>query len=252
MTQENRPFIGINLDLLAGGKNRQGSYRLAAGYCDAILSAGGLPVPVPACSRESDLDTYLDMLSGFVLTGGADMDPRRNGQCMHPSVRLLASQREESDRKLVKKLLARKMPVLGIGLGMQQINVALGGSLYLHLPEEMPKSMPHLDNSDDFHRHLALIKPGTLLEEIYGGEELLVNSSHHQGVKTLGNNLRVCATAPDGVIEAIETVEVGWYFVGVQWHPEADSATALDKQLFENFLQASAALSLSPPLEIAV
>ena len=116
----------------------------------------------------------------------------------------MAERRETNDRILVRCLLKRQLPLLAIGLGMQQLNVALGGTLYMHLPEDKPRSMPHTNRDGEGpHRHLVLLEPGTRLEEIYGGEELLVNSEHHQAVREVAEGMRICATAPDTVIEAI-------------------------------------------------
>jgi putative glutamine amidotransferase len=81
------------------------------------------------------------------------------------------------------------------------------------------------------------MKPGSRLEEIYGGDELLVNSNHHQGVNKVGTRFRVAATAPDGVIEALEALDPNWFCIAIQWHPEADQSSALDAQLFECFVQ---------------
>src|SRR5262249_47402683 len=156
-------------------------------------------------------------------------------QAPHPSVQAMAEKREESDRVLIGRAIARKMPMLAIGVGMQQLNVLCGGNLYVHLPEDFPRCMPHKDMSGEPHRHAVILKKKTRLEEIYGEGEVLVNSSHHQAVRQVGSGLRVSATAPDGVVEAIEATDADWFCIGVQWHPEAPSASALDMQLFESF-----------------
>jgi putative glutamine amidotransferase len=161
----------------------------------------------------------------------------------------MAERRDDSDRALIRRLLDRQMPLLGIGLGMQQLNVALGGSLFLHLPEECPRALPHKDPTGYPHRHTVLLEPGTRLEEIYGGGEIRVNSGHHQAVRQIGRGLRISALAPDGVIEAIEAVDPNWFCVGVQWHPESETASALDMQLFECFIQAC--LRQAQPLQLA-
>jgi putative glutamine amidotransferase len=238
MPKQPRPFIGVNADLVPAGKQSAALVRLHLGYLDAVVAAGGLPVVVPPCSREMESDPWLERLDGFVLSGGADLDPRQHGLPTHPAVQLLPDRRDDSDRRLVRRLLDRRLPILGVGLGMQQLNVACGGTLYLHLPEDLPRSMPHRDPTGLPHRHTAKIVPGTRIEEIYGGEEIRVNSCHHQAVRALGKGFRAAAVAPDGVVEAIETTDPEWFCIGVQWHPEADTATALDLQLFECFVQA--------------
>jgi putative glutamine amidotransferase len=249
MMQHTRPFIGINADFVPATKVTGAHARLNAGYFDAVWAAGGFPVIIPPLGKDVELDALLDQLAGVVLTGGLDLDPKRQGLPSHPAVQPMAERREESDRLLVRRLLERQIPVLAIALGMQQLNVACGGTLYLHLPEEQPRALPHKDPSGGPHRHAVLLEPNTRLDEIYGGGEIRVNSSHHQAVRQVGANLRVSALAPDGIIEAIETVDPSWFCVGVQWHPESDTASALDMQLFECFVQAC--LRQAQPLPMA-
>lgn len=235
-----RPLIGINTDYLAP-KNATPYLRLNAGYIDAIVAGGGIPVLLPPLRKDNvaEIDALLDTVAGVILTGGADMDPRRNGQAMTAAVMPMAARREDADRHLLARIFERKTPVLGIGLGMQQLNVFAGGTLQLHLPVDNPKAMPHYDQTGAPHRHMVLIEPNTRLDEIYGTQELRVNSTHHQAVNQLGKKMRVAAKAPDGVIEAIEATDPNWFCVGVQWHPEADTASALDGQIFECFIQAA-------------
>ena len=112
--------------------------------------------------------------------------------------------RESADRMLIKLVQQRRLPVLGIGLGMQQLNVVNGGGIYLHLPEDMPRCIPHRDPQGGVHRHTVIMEPGTRMEEIYGPGEIRVNSYHHQGIRKLAPIFRVAAVAPDGLIEAFE------------------------------------------------
>jgi putative glutamine amidotransferase len=248
MAHQTRPFVGINADLAAAGKNSAAFLRLHLGYVDAVATAGGLPLVLPPLGKEANLDPFLDRLDGFVL-GGAhlDLDPRRWGMASHNAVQPVAERRDDSDRALVRRLVERRLPLLAIGLGMQQLNVVCGGSLYLHLPEDLPRCLPHRDPTGAPHRHTILIEPGTRTEEIYGAGEIRVNSAHHQAVRQVGAGLRAAARAPDGVIEAIEATDSAWFCVGVQWHPESETASALDLQLFECFVQACARQSPSLP-----
>lgn len=238
MAPSTRPWIGINSDFIPAGKHGIAQSRVNAGYFDAVLSAGGLPIILPPLAKGREIDAFLDRLDGMVLTGGLDLDPCRLGQPSHASIQPMAHRREENDRLLVQRIVAREVPVLAIGVGMQMLNQVCGGSLYLHIPEDLPRALPHKDSSDGPHRHLVLIEPDTRLDEIYGGGEMRVNSDHHQSVRLVGAGLRVAARAPDGVIEAIEATDPNWFCVGVQWHPESGTATALDLQLFESFIQA--------------
>lgn len=244
-----RPFIGINADFIAATKSTAACTRLVIGYADAVFHAKGIPVILPPYSKELDLDALLDRLDGIVLTGGLDLDPRRAGQPTHPSVQPMPERREAADRRLLDEVMSRQMPLLAIGVGMQMLNVVSGGSLFLHLPEEQPKALPHFDPSGGPHRHTVLLEPNSKIDEIYGGGELRVNSGHHQAVKALAPNMRVGALAPDGIIEAIEAIDSDWFCIGVQWHPESDTASALDMQLFECFVQA--AVRNSQPLQLA-
>ena len=238
MAHHTRPLIGINADFAPAGKTAPAQIRLHTGYCDAVLAAGGLPVVMPLLGKEAEINDFLDRVDGFLLTGGLDLDPKRQGMPTHPSVQPMPERREEHDRLLVRRLLARQVPVLGVGVGMHQINVALGGSLFLHLPEEQPRCMPHFDPScHGPHRHAILLQPNTRLDEIYGGGELRVNSNHHQAVRTVAGKMRVSALAPDGVIEAIEDPRLR-FCVGVQWHPENFWRTGEFRPLFERFLEA--------------
>lgn len=236
-----RPLIGINMDVQME-RGTTSHLRLNLGYLDAVWAAGGMPVLIPPLPKDGlgALDGLLERLNGVVLTGGADMDPRRNGQSLTAAVRPMAERREEVDRYLLAWIFQRKLPVLGIGVGMQQLNVYAGGSLFLHLPQDNPRAMPHYDHTGALHRHMVLIEPNTRLQDIYGTLEVRVNSMHHQAVHQLGRRMRVAARAPDGVVEAIESTDPNWFCVGVQWHPEDSSASALDMQIFECFVQAAA------------
>src|SRR5262245_56459363 len=137
-----RPLIGINMDFVPAGKMNGAQLRLHAGYADAIYASGGMPLFLPPVSKDHDLTAFLDRLDGFLLAGGPlDMDPKRLGMEPHPAVQAMPPKREDFDRVLCRYIADRKMPVLAIALGMQELNVVCGGSIIMHLPEEMPKAL---------------------------------------------------------------------------------------------------------------
>jgi putative glutamine amidotransferase len=231
-----KPLIGLNADYRSGKKDAPAFTYVAAGYYDSIVAAGGIPVVLPPVADEEDLEQILDRLDGMVLVGGADLDPRRDGFMLHPSVRTMETRREDFDRMLVRLVADRRMPLLAIGVGMQLLNVSQGGNLFLHVPEDMPKSLPHKDPLDPAHRHGLEVVAGTIMERVYGEGEIRVNSMHHMACDAIAQGFMVSARCPDGIVESIESVRDDWFAIGTQFHPEADSASALDVRIFEEFI----------------
>ncbi|ADV64147.1 peptidase C26 [Isosphaera pallida ATCC 43644] len=235
-----RPLIGINTDFRSLGRGTSGVSQVHSGYYDCILTAGGIPILIPPISKDYELFPLLDKLDGLVLTGGDDLDPRRMGLPPHRSVKVMAERREACDRLLCKYAADHKLPVVGIGLGLQEMNVCYGGNNYLHLPEDLPKSLPHYDPHGAEHRHIVEMLPHTKMFELYGEGEICVVSAHHQGVRRVAPGFRPSAVAPDGLIEAIESKDASWFAIGVQWHAENQGHLSLDMQLFEAFVEAAA------------
>jgi putative glutamine amidotransferase len=231
-----KPLIGLNADYRPAKKDSPAFTFVTAGYYDCIIAVGGIPVILPPHADEDDLDRVLELLDGIVLVGGADLDPRRDGFMLHPNVRAMDQRREEFDRLLVRLVAHRRLPVFGIGAGMQLINVSQGGNLYLHIPEDLPKAIPHKDTMDAAHRHGLEVVPGTLMERVFGDGEIRVNSMHHMAIDELAPGLVISARSPDGVIEAFEGTMDDWWILGTQFHPEADSASALDVRIFEEWV----------------
>ncbi len=231
-----KPLIGLNADYRSAKKDSPAFTFVTAGYYDCITAVGGIPVILPPVVEEDDLDRVLDTLDAVVMVGGGDLDPRNDGFMMHPSIRPMDPRREQFDRMLVRQVAQRRLPVFGIGSGMQLINVSQGGNLHLHIPEDLPKSIPHRDAMDAAHRHGLEVVPGTLMERVFGDGEIRVNSMHHMAIDELAPGLIVSARSPDGVVEAFESAMDDWWILGTQFHPEADSASALDVHIFEEWV----------------
>jgi putative glutamine amidotransferase len=234
---QTKPLIGLNADYRAAKKDAPAFSYVCAGYFDAIVKTGGVPIVIPPLEDQADLDRIFDLLDGLVMIGGADLDPRRDGFMLHPSVRLLDQRRESFDRRLVRMASDRRLPLFGIGVGMQLLNVSEGGNLFLHIPEDMPKALPHRDSLDPAHRHALEVVPGTLMERVYGEGEIRVNSTHHMAIDEVAPGFAVTARCPDGVVEAIESIRSDWFAFGTQFHPESESASALDMRIFEEFIE---------------
>jgi len=231
-----KPLIGLNADYRASKKDAPAFSYVAAGYYDSISAVGGVPVVMPPVAEAEDLARVLDQLDGVVLVGGADLDPRNDGYMLHPSLRLMDARREAFDRMLARQVAKRRIPVFGIGSGMQLLNITQGGNLHLHIPEDLPKAIPHADSLDPAHRHGLEVVPGTLMERVFGDGEIRVNSMHHMAIDELATEFMVTARSPDGVIEAFESKTDERWVLGTQFHPEADSASALDVRIFEEWV----------------
>jgi len=231
-----KPLIGLNADYRPSRKEGPALSYVPAGYYNCILASGGIPLILPPIEDAADLERVLGLLDGFVLVGGGDLDPRRDGFQMHSSVRPMDPRREDFDRLLIGQIADRRLPVFGVGGGMQLLNLSQGGSLMLHIAEELPAAIPHKDPHDPEHRHGLEVVFGTLMERVYGDGEIRVNSMHHQAVDDVAAGFQATARCPDGVIEAIESTQEDWWAMGTQFHPEAESASALDVRIFEEFL----------------
>lgn len=248
-----KPVIGLNGDFRPARKEAGALSWFNSGYYDCVLASkietagnnkarncpGGLPVLIPPYTEKSDIEAALDMLDGLVL-GGCHLDLSLEGLGMdaHPSNRPMPIRREEFDRRLCELAVARRMPILAIGSGMQLLNTVCGGTLFRHLPEDIPRCLQHRDPVEPNLRHLIELAPGTLMFDIYGPGEIRVNSQHHMAVDQLAPCFRMSAQTPDGVLEAYESNDADWFALGVQWHPESDTASRLDMQVFEAFVQA--------------
>ncbi len=231
-----KPLIGLNADYRGPKQDTPAYSFVSSEYCDAVQKAGGVPVILPPCDDEADVAAVLERLDGILFVGGADLDPRRDGWMLHPTVKLQDPRRETFDRMLMRVVSEQRLPVLAIGSGMQLLNVSQGGNLLLHIPEDLPTALPHRDPLDPAHRHTLEIVAGSLIDRVYGDGELRVNSRHHMAVDEVAPGFEVTARCPDGVIEAIESAMPDWFAVGTQFHPEADTASALDTRIFEEFI----------------
>jgi putative glutamine amidotransferase len=234
-----QPVIGLTLDHEPpGGYSKTHPwYALRENYCEAVAQAGGLSVLLP--HEPERANDYLALLGGLIVTGGAfDVDPAIFGATTKHETVSLKARRTEFELAICKAALAKNMPVLGICGGEQLLNVALGGTLIQHIPDEIKNALPHEQpNPRTQPGHTVAITPNTLLRRVTQLAEMPVNSAHHQAVKDAAPGLVVDAVAPDGVIEGIEDPKRR-FVLGVQWHPEYRLSEG-DTRIFAAFIEAA-------------
>lgn len=211
---------------------------VAGDYVASIEKAGGIPLLIPQTYNFEDLKPLLDLCDGVLVSGGHDVDPRRYGQRNLYSGEI-ALERDEQDLFVTRYIADNTdKPILGICRGIQIINVAFGGTLWQDI-EKQCGAYHHF--GDSYPRnvgwHSNKLKPGSKLAEIFGKEEIMTNSFHHQAVAEPGEGITITSYSEEGVAEGIELA--GHKFVvAVQWHPEMMYDSEEQQKLFNAFVDA--------------
>jgi putative glutamine amidotransferase len=205
------------------------AFLLNRSYIDAIQAAGGLALMIPPDPEaERNPDEVLDVLDGLILAGGADIDPATYGEEAHPMTKGTWPQRDTFEVALARRALERDIPLLGICRGMQLMNIARGGTLKQHLPEDFGhEDHRRVPGSFDGADHDVRLAEGSLAARAAGEVDHPTKSHHHQGIADLGEGLVETGwSALDELPEAIEDPDRR-FALGVQWHPEADPDSPL-------------------------
>lgn len=212
-------------------------------YLEALWRAGGdEAVVAPRLMTEADAVAYLSRFDGLILVGGGDVDPARFGQDRHPKTYGVFEASDSLEIALAKAALELRIPSLFICRGMQILNVALGGTLLQHIPEDASYG----DHGQPGHGnalHAVDVVPGSLLAKTQGGRDRIADcwSYHHQAVDQLGQGLTVSARSSDGAIEGVELNDPGQWAVAIQWHPERTAASDPAQQaLFDELVRQAA------------
>ena len=243
-----RPLIGISTQTLQAidgiPEGLPQSVVMNQRYYQATASAGAATVLIPLLDDIESLRAIYDRMDGILIPGGVDIDPTAFGETPHERLGRIDPARDRVELQLVKWAVEDHKPVLGLCRGLQVINVALGGTLYQDLEAQYPNALkhdyfPNYGFERDYLAHEVALAPGSRLAHAMAASSIPVNSMHHQGIKELGRSLAPSATAPDGLIEAIESSGDS-FLVGVQWHPEVfDSKDPNTEHLFSEFLAAA-------------
>ncbi len=237
------PIIGITTrkDFTAAGLP---AVLLLQAYTNAVLQAGGTPVLIPSDLPEQNWQALYKRLDGLLFTGGGDVAIEHFHGEDHPRIGGRDDARDAIELGLARAVAGDGKPFLGICRGLQVANVALGGTLYTDIPDQVPGSLKHDWQDPDIHKerthlvHPVRVEEGSRIGEILGRPIVEVNSLHHQGIKDLAPALKAVGYAPDGIIEAVELP--GHPFgIAVQWHPEWITDQDCMRRLFRAFVEAA-------------
>jgi len=234
-----KPLIGITTNQ-SQNVYGQRTIMLMQSYVNAVIQAGGVPILIPSLIAEDGWDAVYSRLDGILFTGGGDISLEHFSGEPHPRIEDVDLSRDSIELKLVNAAASDGKPFLGICRGCQVMNVALGGTLYTHIPDQLPKALDHSypGNMRTVLVHEVKIEEGTHIAEIYGEPIIKVNSLHHQGLKDIAPSLRVAGHAPDGLVEAIELPDHP-FGLAVQWHPEWLTDQESTRNLFRKFVEAA-------------
>jgi putative glutamine amidotransferase len=221
----NQPLIAVATDVREFANNIW--HAAPQQYLDAAVStAGVLPLLVPSFGDRLDLDRLLATVDGVMVTGSkSNVHPSLYGEEATEANGPYDPARDATTLPMIRMAIERGVPLLAICRGIQELNVALGGTLATEI-QERPGSLDHrAPESDDQDERFAIrqpvtIKPGSCLAGVFGAGDIMVNSVHRQAVDRLGPRLQVEAVATDGTVEAVSVKDARAFAVGVQWHPE--------------------------------
>jgi putative glutamine amidotransferase len=220
------------------GAERQG---VNSAYVQSIVAAGAIPLILPPAIGASQAMGALEGIDALLLSGGEDLDPAWYGAPVSPDLGDVDRGRDLFELALFAAARQRGMPILGICRGIQLINVALGGTLWQHLPSERPSVVEH-DRRDarSTRTHEVTLQAGSRAAGVLGRTAMAVNSFHHQGIRELAPPLRASGWAEDGLVEAVEAATGEPWLLAVQWHPEEmiGEAAAPERGLFRALVEA--------------
>jgi len=209
-------------------------------YTNAIVQAGGLPILIPSMLPEEDFLDLYSRVDGVLFTGGGDVSLEYFSGVDHPRIGEVDKPRDVTELTLMRAAVSDGKPILGICRGAQVMNVALGGTLYTHIHDQLPRALDH-DYPGDLRRvlvHSVNLDASSRSAQIFGEAVLQVNSLHHQGLKDLAPGLRAAGHSSDGLVEVAELPEHP-YAISVQWHPEWLTDQLPTRRLFKSFVDAA-------------
>ncbi len=244
-----RPLVGIPASIIDRPERIIPAHSVSDHYIDAVAGpAGAMPIVIPAMGDACDFAEIASRLDGLFLTGGrANIEPHYYGGAPFPADEPIDPRRDATVLPLIRKCIAQGVPVFAVCRGVQEINVALGGTLHYrihHVHGKLDHRMPRVGDHDSKFRprHSISLDPNGAFADLVEFRETMVNSAHGQGIDRLAPGLAVEALAPDGIIEGVRVEHAKGFALGVQWHAEIRwREHPLSQALFEEFGRAAAA-----------
>lgn len=239
-----KPIIGISASMIYEEKDELflgDKYSCVAySYIDAVYKSGGIPVTLPILKDVSAIREQVKLLDGLILSGGRDVDPHFYGEEPLEKLEAIFPERDVHEIALIKAAIDLKKPIFAICRGMQILNVTCGGTLYQDISYAPGEHIKHYQIGSPYQatHSIKIDKHSTLFRMADKLEVERVNSFHHQALKKVADRFKIVATAPDGIIEAVEYEnEKSPFIIGVQFHPEMmyDKST-FARGIFKKFI----------------
>jgi len=238
ISKQRKPIIGITpwrRDLPTFLGEQTDLYTLDPEYSNCVELSGGLPVILS--HNVANINAYLEIIDGLIVSGGGDVDPRSYGQENHGQSYDVNADADLFEITLIKEAAKKGIPTLGICRGFQMLQVAFGGNLLQDLHGEYPQH-PKNQGKPEYilsQRHSINLTEDSWLANVYGTTHRVVNTIHHQCIHRLGKGFKPVGWSEDGIVEAVES-ESDWLAIGVQWHPEK-LKDAFEQELFQHFIK---------------
>ncbi|WP_067725178.1 gamma-glutamyl-gamma-aminobutyrate hydrolase family protein [Oceanobacillus damuensis] len=232
-----KPIIGVTASM----ETDRAYYAVANRNMKAIMTTGGIPMILPYFRDEADADHIVDRIDGLYATGGYDIDPILFDEEPHPKLGTIIPERDQTELILMKKMLEKNKPILGVCRGSQVLNIAAGGDMYQDIYSQINADLlQHSQKAPfDYCSHFVEVQEGSLLHRLTERDKFRINSFHHQANRSVPEDFQISGKASDGIIEAIESKSHS-FVLGLQWHPEALIHDESDPSLkiYQGFIEA--------------
>ncbi|KHF38158.1 gamma-glutamyl-gamma-aminobutyrate hydrolase family protein [Halalkalibacter okhensis] len=235
LRNSSKPIIGITSTVVTYHQIR--SVNLHEKFVRSIINGGGAPIVIPI-GREELAENWVSICDGIILSNGEDVAPLSYAANPDPKIKETNIKRDNVEIAIIREAIKQNKPILGICRGITMLNVALGGTVIQDIEKFIPNAINHSQRAERSEpTHEVIIDESSRLFKMMNTKTIRVNSMHHQSIDQLAPKIKKVALAPDGVIEAIESVEGQPFLLGIQWHPEEMASEDVSmQQIFTEFI----------------